>query len=155
MYMKKWVLELSRTPTALSWIFLVVFIVLGITYLLAVKNLLLLVMGIIVLLVLLYLPFATKMHFEKYKEPDEEQLLYTTLITISALIISFLLGYSSVIKVMVFGSAIIIIGILPLLISVYARIWQKDKFLSYLFLSISLFVETMIVLVILFSTFGL
>ena len=96
-----------------------------------------------------------KKHFEKYKEPEEERLLYATLITISALVISFLLGYSSVMKSMVFGSAIILIDILPLLISLYARIWQKDKFLSYLFLSISLFVETMIVLVVLFSTFGL
>ena len=153
--MKKWVLEFLRTSTALGWIFWGVFVFLGIAYLLAVKNLPLLVIDIIVLLVLLYLPFTTKKHFEKYKESEEERLLYATLITISALVISFLLGYSSVIKSMVFGSAIILIGILPLLISVYARIWQKDKFLSYLFLSISLFVETMVVLVVLFSTFGL
>ena len=153
--MKKWILELLRTPTAFGWIFLVVFILLGVAYLLAVTNLPLLVIDIIVLLVLLYLPFTTKKHFEKYKEPEEERLLYATLITISALVISFLLGYSSVIKSIVFGSAIILISILPLLISLYARIWQKDKFLSYLFLSISLFVETMIVLVVLFSTFGL
>jgi uncharacterized membrane protein len=153
--MKKMILELLKTPTILGWVFFGLFIIIGIAYLSAVGDLLLCVISIIILLVLLYLPFATKIHFEKYKEPEEERLLYVTLITISALVISFLLGYSKVIKSAVFGSAIIIIGILPLLISVYARIWQKDKFLSYLFLSISLFVETMIVLVVLFSTFGL
>ena len=63
----------------------------GIAYLFAVKNLPLLVIDIIVLLVLLYLPFTAKKHFEKYKEPEEERLLYATLITISAIVISFYL----------------------------------------------------------------
>ena len=151
----RYFLELCRVPTILGCIFFVIFLILGIGYILALTNLPLQVITTTVFLVLLYLPFATKKHFEEHKEPEEERLLYSVLIVISGLVISYLLGYSNEIKSTAFGSAIIIIGILPLLTSIYSRIWQKDIFLSYTFISISLFIEAMIILIVIFAAFGL